>query len=214
MVGFSSSSIECFWWDPPEILSALPKILNLTTTSSKLLSVLWNLTFVLVLSSRTSFMSWFMSFIITFHSTWVFRRFSTSSNTSSKIYDNEVGPMGSQYSSTTFQYLNGIPSYYSVPHDHTNAYNYSIFSGLVISPPPVVKISMSFFFLSDTFLYVFIIIPYPFNFNIVLTSPWWWHGIWSLWITIYFSSTILYIMLLSYVLFGVSGILSGMGNSN
>ena len=90
-------------------------------------SSLWNLTFLLLLSSSNLLISLVISFSITVFSTQVFRRLSTSSKTESKLSYNEVGSTGSQYSSTPLQYGKVIPSSYYITHDDTDTYKAFIF---------------------------------------------------------------------------------------
>ena len=67
---------------------------------------------------------------------------------------NELGSTGYRYSSNPFQYGKGMVSSSSVPHDRTDAYKASIFSGFVASPPPVGSTTFSFLLLSFPSPYV------------------------------------------------------------
>ena len=141
-----------------------------------------------------------MSFSITVHSTWQFRRISTSRNTSVKLGDKLVGSRVSLYSSTPLQSIKGMLYSYYVPHVRMDAYKASIFYGLVASPPPV-----------GIFLCIFpplISLPVCVHRHAllhhlygVLSAYQFWNGIWRWDITLLFSSTILSILSLSSVLF-------------
>ena len=123
-----------------------------------LLSGLCKLTFLLLSSHRTLFLSWVMSLSTTLRSTQEFRSLDTSGNKSGKLVDNVSGSTGSQYSSTPFHSGKGMSSSYSVPHDRTDPYKSSIFSGFVASPLSVGNTPLSFlllYFLSLTVSTVF-----------------------------------------------------------
>ena len=101
-------------------------------------------------------------------------------------------------------------SYYSsITHDCTDEYKDSIFSGLVVSPHPVRNTTVSFIL-----LYLFSpSVSTVTNSSVILDDglpePRCWLGIWRWWITIFFSSNVLYIMPLTSVLFCVYGITTG-----
>ena len=46
-----------------------------------------------------------------------------------------------------------------IPHDRTDAYKASVFTGFVASPPPVGNTAFSFLLLSFFFLYVSTVLP-------------------------------------------------------
>ena len=112
-----------------------------------LFSSLWNLKVSLISSPRTLLLSLVMSFSITVRSKQEFRRIATSGNTAAKLADNSLGSTGYRYSSTTFHYGKGVPSSFSVPHDRTNAYKASIFSGFLASPSLFSNTNFSFLLL-------------------------------------------------------------------
>ena len=68
----------------------------------------------------------------------------TYRRTATQLVDNKVGSTGSWYSSTTSHSGNVMPYSSSVPHDLTDAYKVSIFSGFVESPPLVGNTTFSF----------------------------------------------------------------------
>ena len=63
-----------------------------------------------------------------------------------KLSDNELGSMGSQYLSNPFHPGNYISYSYSMPHYRSNENNSSIFSRFVFSPPPVGNLFHSLIF--------------------------------------------------------------------
>ena len=88
-------------------------------------------------------------------------------------------------------------------------YKASTFSGLVASPPLVGNIVVYFLFLSLHSPYVSTVLPSSRIFDCGFPAPHCWHGICHLWITVFFSSTVLSLMPLSYMLFCVSWIMTG-----
>ena len=165
-----------------------------------LLSSLWNLSVSLLLSPRTLLLSWLISLSITVHSTRYFRRLATSGNTAANLDDNELGSTESWYSSTPFQYGKIMSPYSSVPHACTDAYKASIFSGFVASHPPVGNVTFCFFF----HLIFLPVCVHPLKFSAILdcdlSAPQCWPIIRHWWINVLFGSTLLLLMLLSFVL--------------
>ena len=98
--GFSYYAMDCFLWYPLIYFYRLNTLWNIATVYPMVLSSLWNLTVSVLLYSRTSFLSWTMLFSTTVYYTWEFKRLDTSGNLSEKLADNEVGQMGTRYSST------------------------------------------------------------------------------------------------------------------
>ena len=98
--GFSYYAMDCFLWYPPIYWYRLNTLWNIATVYPMVLSSLWNLTVSVLLYSRNSFLSWTMLFSTTVYYTWEFKRLDTSGNLSEKLADNEVGQMGTRYSST------------------------------------------------------------------------------------------------------------------
>ena len=164
-----------------------------------LFSSLWNLTVLLLLSPRTLLLSWMISFSINVCYTQEFRRLATSGNTVTTLAYNEVGSTGSWYSSTPLQVVKCVLSSSSVPHDRTDAHTLSIFSGFVDSPPPVRKTTLSFLLLHFSSPSVSNFLPSSTIFDDDLPAPQCWPGIWSLWITVFFSSTLILLITLSFM---------------
>ena len=164
-----------------------------------LLSSLRNLTVLLLLSPRTLLLSWVMSLSITVCYTQEFRRLATSGNTAAKLADNEVGPRESWYSPTPFQVGKCMSSSSYLPHDCTYAYKASIFSGFVDSPPPVGNTIFYFILLSFYSLYVSTVMPSSVILDGDLPVSQWWSGIWCWRITAFFSSTLIFLLLLSFM---------------
>ena len=146
---------------------------------------------------------------ITIHYTRKFRRLSKSGNTAANLADNEVGLIWSQYSSTPFQSGKGMMSYSSLNHERTDAYEASIFYGLVASPPPVGNIFMSFLLLCFYSPSVSTAVPSSLILGGGFPTPQLRPGIWRWCITILFSSMLLSMLSLSSVLFCVSEITTG-----
>ena len=162
-----------------------------------ILSRLWNLTVFLLLSSRTLLLSWVVSFSITVLSEWGFRKLSTSRNTATKLADNDVESTGYRYSSTPFHDGKGMLPSYSLPHDRTDEYTAPIFSGFMASPPPVGNNTFPFLLLSFSSLSVSTVFPSSIYFYSDLPAPQYWPGIWCWWITAFFGSTLIFLLLLS-----------------
>ena len=78
-----------------------------------------------------------MSLSITISSTREFRRLATYWNTATKLFDNKVGSTGSRYLSNHLGSVEGIASSSSITHYCMYEYNASVFSNIVISPPPI-----------------------------------------------------------------------------
>ena len=89
--GFSFSARGSFFWCPPFCCSNSTTLCNIYTTSSVLLSSLWNLVFFLLSPYRTLLLSLVMPLSITVQYTHKFRRLAISSNTATKLVDNELG---------------------------------------------------------------------------------------------------------------------------
>ena len=117
-----------FFWGLLFRCSASTTLRNVDMASSMLLSSLWNLTVLLLLSPRNLLFSWVMPLSITVRSTQAFRSLYTYGNTDAKLADNDAGSTGSRYSSTHFQDGKVMFPSSSVPHDRTDAYKYCIFS--------------------------------------------------------------------------------------
>ena len=164
-----------------------------------LLSSLWNLTVLLLSSHRKLLFSWVILLSITVRYTWEFRRLSTSWKIAVKLADNELGSTGSRYSSTPFQSGKGIPSSYCMPHDRMDAYKASIFPGFLASPPPVGNTTFSFLLLFPPSPTVSTVLPSSAIFYGDLPAPQFWPGIWRWWITVFYSSTLLFLILLYFV---------------
>ena len=139
-----------------------------------------------------------MSLSITVRSAQEFRRLSTSGSTAAKLADNEVGSTRSRYSSIPFQVGKGILSSSSVPHDHTNEYKAYIFYGFVTSPPPVGNDTFYFISLSFSSLSMSTILPPSVILDGDLPAPQLWPGIVHWYITVFFSSTLLFLLTLSF----------------
>ena len=113
-----------------------------------------------------------------------------------------MGSMRSLYLYTTFHFGNDIYSYYYIPQDSNNAQSASIFYGLVASPPPVGNFLLPpYILLSEP-----TILPSSLILGGGLPVPQCQTGIWCWWITVSFSSTMLLVTPIPYVLFGVYGI--------
>ena len=97
----------------------------------------------------------------------------------------------------------------SVPYDHDNSHKSSIFSGFVASPTPVRNTNLSFLLLSFSYLFVSTVLPPSTIFYSKLHAPQCWPGIWRLWITLLFSSTVLSLLTLSFMLSSISCIVTG-----
>ena len=123
--------------------------------------------------------------------------------------DNKLGSTGSRYSSTPFKSGKGMSSYYSEPHDHTDTYKASIFYGFVAPPPPVRNTNFSFFLLSFYSPTFSTILPSFANLDGDLPEPQFWPGIWRWWVTVFFSSTLLFLLLLSFVFYCFTWIENG-----
>ena len=95
---------------------------------------------------------------------------------------------------------------YSIPHDSANAYKDSIFSGFMASPPPVGNPTVYFLLFSFSSPSVSTIKTSSVILCGVLPSPKCLPGIFHWCITVFFSSTLLSILPLTYVLFFVSDI--------
>ena len=179
-----------------------------------ILSSLWKLTVLLFSSPRNLFLSWVVSLSITLHSTQEFRILATSGNKAIKLTDNEVVSTKSRYSSTPFQYETGMSSSSSVHHDHADAYKASIFSGFVASPQPVRNTTLYFLLLSFSSPYVSTIFPSSEILDGDIPAPQCWPGIWRWWITVLFSSTVLLLMPLSFMLSSFFWIATGKENGS
>ena len=142
-------------------------------------------------------------------STQEFSKLSTSGNTAEKFSDNEIGSTGSGYSSNPLQSVKCVSSYSSVPHDCTDAYKASVFSGLVASPLPIGNIYMQFILLYFSSHSVSRVIPSSVISGDGFTAPQCWPGVCCWWITLFFSSTVTSMLPLSSVLFCISGIVTG-----
>ena len=199
LAGFSFFPRDCFCWGSQFCCSASTTIWNLDTASSMLLSSLWNLTIVLLSSHRTFLLSWVMSFSITIHYIQEFRRLPTSVNTNAKLADDEVGSTGYRYSSTPFQDVKVMALSSSVPHDRTYAYKASIFSGFLASYPPVGNTAFSFLILSLSLLSVSTVLPSSVILYGDLSASHFWNRIWRWWIPLFFSPTLLFLLLLSFM---------------
>ena len=197
-----------FCWGPPLCCSTSTTLINVDTDYSMLISILWNLIFLLLSSSKTLLMSWVMPLSITVNYTWEFRRLATSRNMAAKLADNEVVSTGSRYSSTIFQSVKGMSSSSSVPHESMDAYNDSIFYRIVASPSYVGNLSIYSLFLSFPSLSVSTILTSSATFDGGLPDPQCWPSIWRWWITVLFSNTILSVITLPSLLFCVSRIFS------
>ena len=120
--GFKFSSRGRFYWGPPLCCSASTTLWNVEMTSSILLSNLWNLKVLLILSFRTLFLSLVMSFIITDLYKWEFRRITTLLEHVSKLTDNEPWNDGVAYH--PLSYSGGDCHRFSVHHKGTFIGNY------------------------------------------------------------------------------------------
>ena len=141
-----------------------------------------------------------MSLSITVRSTREWRSLVASGNTAAKLADNKVGSTGSWYSSTPFQIGKGMLSYSSMPCERKNAYKASIFSGFVVSPPPVRNTPLSFLILSFSSPYVSTVLPSSEILDGDLPPPHFWPGILRWCITVLFSSTVLFLMYISFMI--------------
>ena len=140
-----------------------------------------------------------MSLSINVYSKRGFRRLATSRNIAAKLSDNELGSTGSRYSSTPFQCGKGILSSSYIPHDRTDAYKAPIFSGFLDSTPPVGNKTFSFLPLSFTSPTVSTVLPSSAILDGDLPAPQCWPRIWCWWFTVLFSSTLLFLLLLSFM---------------
>ena len=84
-----------------------------------------------------------------------------------------------------------------------------MFSGFVASPPPVGNNAVYFLLLSFFAPYVYTVMPFSVILGVGLTAPQFWPGIWHWWITVFFSSTVLYMLPLTSMLVCVSEIATG-----
>ena len=170
-------------------------------SSSLILSILWNLTVLLLSYSRTLLLSWMISLSITFCYTQDFRGLDTSGNTAAKYADNEVGSTVSRYSSTLLQYVKGMPHSSFLHHEQIDAYKAYIFFGVVTSPPPVGNNSVCFLLLYFFYLSMSVSIPFSVisvgGFPERQCQP----DIWRWWITDVFSTTVISLLPLSSVIF-------------
>ena len=112
-----------------------------------LLSSLCNLIVFFISSPKTLFLSGVISLSINVHSAREFRRLATFGNTATKLADNELESIWSRYSSNPFQSGKVMLSSSYVPHDHTDEYKASIFSGFAVSPPLISNIAVYFLLL-------------------------------------------------------------------
>ena len=85
--------------------------------------------------------------------------------------------------------------------ERTDAYKVSLFYGLVASPTFVVNIAVYFLLLYSSSLSVSTKIPFYVILDYVLPAPQFRPGIWCWWISVLFNSTMLFIIILSSVLF-------------
>ena len=141
-----------------------------------------------------------LSLSITVPSTRKFRRLATSGNTSAELAINEVGSTGSQYSSTPFHVRKVMLTSSSVPHDCTYVYNPTMKFVFVDSPPPVQNTTLSFLLLTFSSPAVSAVLPYSNFLDCDLPPPQCWPGIRRWWINVFFSSTLLFLMPLYFVL--------------
>ena len=88
----------------------------------------------------------------------------------------------------------------SVTHDRTDAYKSSIFSGCLDSPPPAGNNTFYFLLLSFSSPNVSTVLPSSAIFDGDLPVPQCWPGIWRWWITVFFSSTLMFLLLLYFIL--------------
>ena len=200
LVGFSFYAWIRFGWGPPFFCSASTTLWNVDTDSSMLLSSLWDLTVLLLSSTRILLLSWVMSLSINVISTRKFRRLATSWNKVAKLADNELGSTGSQYPSTPFQSGKGMSSSSSAPYDRMDAYKASIFYGFMASPPPVGNTTLPFLLLSFSSPTVSTVLPSSVILDGDLPATQFWPGIWRWRITVFFSSTLLFLLLMSFML--------------
>ena len=197
LVGFLFSVRGRFSWGPPFCCFASTKLWNVDTASYMLFYILWNLTVLFLSSLRNLLLSWVMSLSITVCYTWEFRRLATSRNTAANLADNELGPTGFWYSSTPFQSRKGMSYSSSVPHDRTDEYKSSIFSGFAASPPSVGNTNFSFILLLFSSPTVSTVFTSSEILDGDLPAPQCWPGIWCWWDTVFFSSTLLFLILFS-----------------
>ena len=142
-----------------------------------------------------------MSLSITIYSTREFRRLSTSGKIVAKLADNDLVSTGSQYSSTNFQSGKGMSPSSSLPHDLTDAYKASIFSGFMASPPPVGNNTLSFLILYFSSLSVSSVLTSSVILDGDLPAPQCWPGIWRWCITVFFIYTLLLLLILSFIFY-------------
>ena len=146
---------------------------------------------------------------ITFHSTCEFRRLATPGNTAAKLADNEGGSTGYRYSSTPFQGGKGMPSSFYVPPNQMDTYKAFIFYGFLDSPPPVRNNTFSFLLLSFYSPPFTAVLPSSEILDGDLTAPQCWPWIQHLWITVFFSSTLIFLLTWSLILPSFSWIETG-----
>ena len=133
-----------------------------------------------------------ISFSITVHSTWYFRRLFTFRNTESKLSYNYVVSTWSRYSSNPFHYLKSLLSSSSVPYYLSDAYKASTFSGLLASLPPISNISLYVLWFSFSSLYVAMNMQSSIILDFGLPENQFWTGVWHWWINIFFFYDMLY----------------------
>ena len=121
-----------------------------------------------------------------------------------------MGSMRSRYLYTIFHYGNDIYSSSYIHQDSTNVQSASMFYGIVASPPPV----GNFLVPPYTLLSEPTILPSSLILGGGLPVTQLQTGVWRWWITVSFSSTMILVTPLPYVLFGVYGIYSGKVTGN
>ena len=112
-----------------------------------------------------------------------------------------MGSTGYRYSSTSFQHWKGMSSPFSLPHDRMDAYKASIISGFVASPPLVGNTTFSFILLSFYSPSVSTVLPSSLILDSDMTAPQCWPVIWCWWIAVFFSSTLIFLLPLSLMLY-------------
>ena len=106
---------------------------------------------------------------------------------------------GSRHSSNPFHYAKGMISYSSIPHDRTDACKASVFSRFVASPPFVGNTTVYFILVLFSSPYVSTILPSSAVFNGDLPAPQCWPGIWRWWIIVFSSSSLIFLLPMSFV---------------